>query len=81
MKEDKQVKVRGFSDPWANLAAAIIHTGVQCHDELFLKSKWCAMLADMISLASEIEDSRSSVGSGIHATAEQRNRQRPGGTE
>lgn len=78
----KQLKVRGYKDPWANLAAAIIHGGVAANDDLFLKSKWCETLTDLVSLASEIEDSRLSPGSGIHAAQEQRGKQAssiPGG--
>lgn len=74
----KQLKVRGYKDPWANLAAAIIHGGVAANDDLFLKSKWCETLTDLVSLASEMEDSRLSPGSGVHASAEQKHRN--GGT-
>lgn len=55
-KKVKQIKVRGFSDPWANLAAAILHTGIASHDELFLNSKWARQLIDMVDLASELDD-------------------------
>lgn len=78
----KQLKVRGYKDPWANLAAAIIHGGVAANDDLFLKSKWCETLTDLVSLASEMEDSRLSPGRGIHAAVEQRGKQAssiPGG--
>lgn len=70
----KQLKVRGYKDPWANLAAAIIHGGVAAHDDLFLKSKWCETLTDMVSLASDIEDSYISVGDGVHAAIKQKHR-------
>lgn len=70
----KQLKVRGYKDPWANLAAAIIHGGVAAHDDLFLKSKWCETLVDLVSLASEMEDNCVSIGNGVHVAIEQKHR-------
>lgn len=73
-KRIKKLKVRGYKDPWANLAAAVLHGGVAAHDEFFLKSEWCSTLVDLVSLASEMEDSCVSVGDGVHASAEQKHR-------
>ena len=82
-KRIKKLKVRGYKDPWANLAAAVLHGGVAAHDELFLKSNWCSTLVDLVSLASEMEDSCVSIGDGdgVHAATEQKRRAVHGGAE
>lgn len=80
-KRIKKLKVRGYKDPWANLAAAVLHGGVAAHDELFLKSKWCSTLVDLVSLASDIEDSHISVGDGVHASSGRKSGPRPGARE
>lgn len=35
---------------YALLAAAIVKSGMEANDELFLKSKWCAELKDTVEL-------------------------------
>lgn len=80
-KRIKKLKVRGYKNPWANLAAAILHGGVAAHDEFFLKSEWCSTLVDLVSLASEMEDSCVSIGDGVHAATEQKRRAVQGGAE
>lgn len=39
-----------FHDPYANLAAAIINSGVRCHDTEFLESNWADILRRICEL-------------------------------
>lgn len=39
-----------YHEPYANLAAAIIMSGVKCHDVGFLESDWCDTLQEMCRL-------------------------------
>lgn len=39
-----------YHEPYANLAAAIIMSGVKCHDVEFLESDWCDTLKEMCRL-------------------------------
>ena len=36
---------------WALLAAAIVKSGQDSDDEVFLKSEWCSTLTDLVSLS------------------------------
>lgn len=64
-KKVKQIKARSFSDPWANLAAAVLHSGVVCHDEFFLKSSWAKDLADLVDLATARDDHKNKREHGV----------------
>ena len=39
-----------YHDAYANLAAAIIASGVKCHDTRFLESDWCDTLREICRL-------------------------------
>lgn len=77
-----KLAIRKFSDPWANLAAAVLHSGIAAHDELFLKSKWAETLSDICDLANLAEDARRSKGVGLLHGSVNKNKSNPkGGAE
>ena len=39
-----------YHDPYANLAAAILDSGVRCNDTTFLESDWADILREMCRL-------------------------------
>ena len=39
-----------YHDPYANLAAAILDSGVRCNDTAFLESDWADILREMCRL-------------------------------
>lgn len=39
-----------YHNPYTNLAAAVIASGVKCHDVRFLESDWCDLLKEMCRL-------------------------------
>lgn len=47
-----------YHDAYANLAAAIIASGVKCHDTAFLKSDWCDILKEMCRLDDQMYGGR-----------------------
>lgn len=49
---------RGYHDPYANLAAAILDSGKRCNDTRFLESDWAETLRDMCSLDDEMYGGR-----------------------
>ncbi len=48
-----------YHDPYANLAAAILDSGVRCNDTTFLESDWADILRDICSLDDEMYGNRS----------------------
>lgn len=40
--------MKHIREGYIQLAAAIVNSGIRCHDELFLKSEWCKMLIDYV---------------------------------
>ena len=63
-----------YHDAYANLAAAIIASGVKCHDTAFLKSDWCDILKVMCRLDDQMYGGRgiSRSGSVILPTRDRR---------
>lgn len=47
-----------YHEPYANLAAAIIMSGVKCHDVKFLESDWCDTLQEMCRLDDQMYGGR-----------------------
>lgn len=47
-----------YHDGYANLAAAIIASGVKNHDTRFLESDWCEFLRDICELDVLLHDGR-----------------------
>lgn len=47
-----------YHEPYANLAAAIIMSGVKCHDVKFLESDWCDTLQEMCRLDDQMYGNR-----------------------
>lgn len=47
------MKKGSYYNPWANLAAAIIHSGEQANDTHFLESDWCETLRELCRLDDE----------------------------
>ena len=47
-----------YHEPYANLAAAIIMSGVKCHDVKFLESDWCYSLQEMCRLDDQMYGNR-----------------------
>lgn len=47
-----------YHEPYANLAAAIITSGVKCHDVKFLESDWCDTLQEMCRLDDQMYGNR-----------------------
>ena len=47
-----------YHEPYANLAAAIIMSGVKCHDVKFLESDWCDALQEMCRLDDQMYGDR-----------------------
>lgn len=47
-----------YHEPYANLAAAIIMSGVKCHDAKFLESDWCDTLQEMCRLDDQMYGNR-----------------------
>lgn len=47
-----------YHEPYANLAAAIIMSGVKCHDVKFLESDWCDTLKEMCRLDDQMYGGR-----------------------
>lgn len=47
-----------YHEPYANLAAAIIMSGVKCHDVRFLESDWCDTLQEMCRLDDQMYGNR-----------------------
>ena len=47
-----------YHEPYANLAAAIIMSGVKCHDVKFLESDWCGTLQEMCRLDDQMYGDR-----------------------
>lgn len=47
-----------YHEPYTNLAAAIVASGVKCHDVGFLESDWCDTLREMCRLDDEMYDAR-----------------------
>lgn len=43
-----------YHDGYANLAAAIVKSGIECNDTRFLKSDWCDTLKDICRLDYEM---------------------------
>lgn len=48
-----------YHDAYANLAAAIIASGVKCHDTRFLESDWCDTLREICRLDDQLYGHRS----------------------
>lgn len=40
--------MKHIREGYIQLAAAIVNSGIRCHDEFFLKSEWCKMLIDYV---------------------------------
>lgn len=47
-----------YHDPYANLAAAILDSGVRCNDTIFLESAWASVLREICSLDDELYGDR-----------------------
>ena len=47
-----------YHEPYANLAAAIIMSGVKCHDVKFLESDWYDTLQEMCRLDDQMYGNR-----------------------
>lgn len=47
-----------YHEPYANLAAAIIMSGVKCHDVEFLESDWYGILQEMCQLDDQMYGNR-----------------------
>lgn len=47
-----------YHGAYANLAAAIIASGVKCHDTTFLKSDWCDTLREICRLDDQMYGGR-----------------------
>lgn len=54
---------RPYHDPYANLAAAILDSGVKCNDTRFLESDWADTLREICSLDDKMYGSRNAKGS------------------
>ena len=50
-----------YHDPYANLAAAILDSGIKCNDTRFLESDWADILRDLCSLDDEMYGDRSAI--------------------
>lgn len=68
-----------YHEPYANLAAAIIMSGVKCHDVKFLESDWCDTLREICRLDDQMYGDRGlsvrgrvKVSSGPHVGVEER---------
>ena len=53
---NRGVPKRHYHGGWANLAAAIITSGLRANDERFLESDWCELLQDMCELDAQMYD-------------------------
>lgn len=40
--------MKHIKEGYIQLAAAIVNSGIRCHDEFFLKSDWCKMLTEYV---------------------------------
>ena len=49
---------KGYHDPYANLAAAILESGARHNDTRFLKSDWAETLRDICALDDEMYGGR-----------------------
>lgn len=47
-----------YHDAYANLAAAVIASGVKCHDTRFLESDWCDTLKEICRLDDQMYGGR-----------------------
>ena len=47
-----------YHDAYANLAAAIVASGVKCHDTRFLESDWCDTLKEICRLDDQMYGGR-----------------------
>lgn len=54
-----------YHDPYANLAAAVLESGVRHNDTRFLESDWADLLRDMCSLDDEMYGGRGIATAGI----------------
>lgn len=52
-----------YHGAYANLAAAIIASGVKCHDTIFLASDWCDTLREICKLDDKMYGGRGSIRS------------------
>ena len=50
-----------YHDPYANLAAAILDSGVRCNDTTFLESDWADILREMCRLDNIMYDNKNVV--------------------
>lgn len=47
---------RGYHSPWANLASAILASGIRAHDTTFLESDWADTLREICRLDDEMHN-------------------------
>lgn len=47
-----------YHNPYANLAAAVLDSGVRCNDTTFLESDWADILKEMCRLDSIMYDNK-----------------------
>lgn len=59
---------KSYHDPYANLAAAILDSGVRCNDTTFLESDWADILREICRLDSIMYDNKNIVSLDTNCT-------------